>query len=225
MASRKAKLAAIGGISLAAISVVAGGAFAFFTDEAEGATTGKAGNVEITMSEVALSNPDNINPGDGDETLPEGARPGTEHLLTFGVDNAGNKSIMTRNVVTLSLEDGKDISVFSLRTADGELTEKFLSADGTDFVPAAQFESEYYAPVAVRYVTTQVALNGVGENAEVEDGVEATDVDYTYELKLAKEAEDEYELSNLKVDVEVQAMQYRNTTDGEWETLFAETLK
>lgn len=224
MASRKAKLAAIGGISLAAISVVAGGAFAFFTDEAEGATTGKAGNVEIEMSDVALSNPDNINPGDGDETLPEDARKGTEHLLTFGVDNAGNKSIMTRNVVTLSLEDGQDISVYSLRTADGELAEKFLSEDGTDFVPAAQYNSEY-APKAIRYVTTQVALNGVGEFAEVEDGVDATDVDYTYELKLAKEASDSYELGQLNIDVEVQAMQYRNTTDGEWETLFETTLQ
>lgn len=231
------KLAAIGTVAVAAIAVVSMGAFAFFTDEAEKQTSGTAGNVSIGLTDITLTNSGNINPGDEDETIDKDARKGTDHNLTFTVNNTGNKSIMTRNVITLQVDSGKlPANVYSLKTDDStELADKYYSTDGKNFVAAASV-TDMSTVKAVRYVTTQVALNGIGENAESADatattvagattnaGVDAVDFDYI--LKLAKEAGEEYELSPLSVTVEVQAMQYRNTSNAQWETLYSNTLE
>ena len=237
MNKNKKKILAIGGASIAAVAALVCGTLAFFTDSADKQTSGVAGNVEIDMTELTLSNPGNINPGDEDESKPDGAREGTEHDLTFTVTNEGNKSIMTRNVITLSVTNGDkvlDPSVYSLKSDDAtELVTKYYSADGTNYTTEKPETVKY-----VRYVTTQVALDGKGEGPGVEkDAIDVnkteakttedkTGVNYDYILKLAKETPDgDYELSQLHIDVEVQAMQYRNTTDNEWSTLFADTLK
>jgi hypothetical protein len=237
MNSKNKKIVAIGGVSLAAVAALAAGSFAFFTDSTDKKTSGFAGSVDIDATDLSLSNAENINPGDEDETKSADARVGTDHDLTFTVSNTGNKSIMTRNVITLSVANGDtvlDPSVYSLKSDDDtELVTKYYSADGVTFSEDKPDTVKY-----VRYVTTQVALNGVGEGSDNEsndavaidtDAVKTNDdinaVDYDYILKLAKETPDgDYELSTLNIDVEVQAMQYRNTTDAEWETLFADTL-
>lgn len=240
--NKNKKIIAIGGASLAAVAALAAGTFAFFTDGATKETSGTAGKVAISMTELGLSNKENINPGDEDETKSTEARKGTDHDLTFNVTNTGNKSIMTRNVITLSVEaeDGTvlDPSYYSLKADDNnELTEKYYSTNGTTFVKATGNEAIPNGAKYIRYVTTQVALNGAGTEAGVEKDATAVDrtdakttaditgVDYDYILKLAKETPDgAYELSTLNIEVEVQAMQYRNTTDAEWETLFTDTL-
>jgi hypothetical protein len=237
MNSKNKKIVAIGGVSLAAVAALAAGSFAFFTDSTDKKTSGVAGSVDIDATDLSLSNAENINPGDEDETKSADARVGTDHDLTFTVSNTGNKSIMTRNVITLSVANGDtvlDPSVYSLKSDDDtELVTKYYSADGVTFSEDKPDTVKY-----VRYVTTQVALNGVGEGSDNEsndavsidtDAVKTNDdinaVDYDYILKLAKETPDgDYELSTLNIEVEVQAMQYRNTTDAEWETLFADTL-
>lgn len=234
MKNRNKKIIAAGGVSLAAVGALLAGSFAFFTDGADKKTTGTAGNVAISMSELALSNSGNINPGDEDETKSSTARKGTDHDLTFTVNNTGNKSIVTRNVITLSVTNGSknlDPSVYSLKTNDStELVTKYYSSDGTNYTTTKPSNVKY-----VRYVTTQVALNGTGSNAEKDatavnqahqkTNSDITGVDYDYILKLDKNTPDgDYELSTLKIDVEVQAMQYRNTTDSEWSTLFSDTL-
>jgi len=231
------KLIAIGCASLAAVAALTVGTFAFFTDTANEATNGTAGKVDIEVSEKPeLSNFGNINPGDEDETLDASARLGTNHDLTFTVDNIGNKSVMTRNIITLTVNDESgnalDPSYYSLKSDDAtELVKKYYSTDGVTFTASKPADVKY-----VRYITTQVALNGVGENAEDNDAVAVnTDavktneaisaVDYDYILKLDKNTPDgAYELSKLTIDIEVQAMQYRNTTDAEWDTLFTHTV-
>ena len=221
------------------VSAIIGGSFAFFVDRAEGETDGQAGAVTISMGTMNLTNSGNINPGDNDETKSTTSRGGTSHDLTFNVENQGNKSIMTRNVVTIEVEDGLlPAYVYSLKTSTyNELTEKYYSLDGSTFVLASTVNvADLENVVAVRYITPQVALNGVGANAEIDaddstNNVEGastvnntTAVEYTYLLKLAKSASDEYEKSTLDIKVEVQAMQYRNTGDEDWVTLFTDML-
>lgn len=235
--NNKKKMVTIAGTLGVAAVAVAGATFAFFTDTAKQGTSGVAGKVAIAATGLILENPDNINPGDHDETI-NSPRSTTEHEMNFTVTNEGNKSIMTRNVITISVEDENeaalDASVYSLMTSPGvELVEKFYSVDGNNFVSQKPAEKI----VAVRYVTTQVALNGVGTAAEIDvtapttvAGVSTkqednfTSADYSYFLKLDKNAGEEYELSKITIAVNQQAMQYRNTTDAEWETLFTDTL-
>lgn len=233
------KLIAISCASLVAIAALTIGSFAFFTDTANEATNGTAGKVDIEVPEDAkpqLSNAHNINPGDEDETLAAEARKGTSHDLTFTVDNIGNKSVMTRNIITLTVNDeggnALDPSYYSLKSDDAtELVKKYYSVDGVTFTASKPEDVKY-----VRYITTQVALNGVGDNAEDNDAIAVdteavktneaiSSVDYDYILKLDKNTPDgAYEMSKLSITIEVQAMQYRNTTDAEWDTLFTHTI-
>lgn len=238
----KKKITIAGAASVVAIGAVAAGAFAFFSDTAESATSGTAGLVDVDISsDMELTNSENINPGDNDPDKPDDARPGTPHELTFAVANSGNKSIMTRNVITLSVKDSAgaidmDPSVYRLLYDDNgtELVEKYYSADGITFTSEKHEDCKY-----VRYITTQVALDGkVGSTGqETEDGItegavgngatvgEGKDnVSYAYTLMMELDTTDEYELSKLQIDLEVQAMQYRNTNNTAWDTIFTDTV-
>lgn len=253
--TNKKKVAAVCGISAAAFAAVFAGTFAFFSDTSEKVTTATAGLVDINVDQdLALSNPDNINPGDNDPNNPEGHRPGTSHDLTFGIANIGNKSIMTRNIITLSVKDqgsqALDPSVYHL-LANTAMNDNGTVADGQD-VPSIEVDEVYYAGADgvfstskpgdcqyVRYITTQVALNGADGSVqrETEEGLatgalangatvadDGASVDYLYRLMMEHETMDEYELSTLTINVESQAMQYRNTADGTWTTVFTDML-
>ena len=235
--NKNKKILAICGISVAAVGALAAGSLAFFTDGETKSTTATAGNVTIEIGDVDISNDENINPGDNDESVTSD-RAGTKHDLTFKVTNAGNKSIMTRNVITLTVGNGAtalDASIYSLKTdASTELAEKYVSVDGTTFVAPSEVAADAQIK-AVRYVTSQVALNA-SEGLEAEDAVATTvagaktndavtAADFDYLVKMKKEAGEEYEKSVLTVEVEVQAMQFRNTSDAEWTSLYTETLK
>lgn len=121
------KIAAILGSTAAAGVVVIGGALALFSDTAERNTGGIQGNVDIVATELSLSNPDNINPGDNDPDLPDTYKPlpgdpmyehrdengdakvtTTPHDLTFTITNNGNKSIRTRHTLVLCVKDVND---------------------------------------------------------------------------------------------------------------------
>lgn len=233
--NKNKKLLAVGAASLAAVGAIVAGSFAFFVDSAEKETTGTAGDVTISMTDLGLSNAENINPGDNDETKSASARPGTPHNLTFSVSNDGTKSIMTRNIITIEVEDGTlPAAVYSLKTSDtAELGEKFYSVDGNTFV-AADTVTDLSTVKAVRYITPQVELNaasGIESNdavattvAGVSTNDAVTEASFDYLLKLDKKAADEYEKSKLAIEVEVQAMQWRNTEDADWTTLFTDML-
>lgn len=233
--NKNKKILAIIGISTAAVGALAAGSLAFFTDGETKDTKATAGNVTIEMGELDISNSENINPGDNDESV-SSERAGTPHNLTFKVANAGNKSIMTRNVITLTVNGSEALpaSVYSLKTdEDSELTEKYVLVNGT-FIPASEASSDAKI-MAVRYVTEQVALNASDKGLEAKDAVattvagattndDVTSADFDYLVKMDKLAGEEYEKSTLTVEVEVQAMQFRNTTDAEWTSLYTDTL-
>lgn len=103
------KKLAIAGVSALGLAAVGFGAFAFFSDTAEQDTTGTVGTVDVTNTgKLELENAGNINPGDEDPTVPEGSTPGTSHKLSFGVKNQGNKSIVTRNIIEISVDSHYD---------------------------------------------------------------------------------------------------------------------
>jgi len=122
--NKNKKIIAIAGTSISAGVLVIGGALALFTDSADRNTGGFEGNVDIEASEITLSNPDNINPGDNDPDLPDTytPQPGdplyndgdkapvttTPHNLEFDITNNGNKSIRTRHTFVISVKDKDD---------------------------------------------------------------------------------------------------------------------
>lgn len=236
----KKKLAIILGTSLAAVSITAAGVFATFSDNAVIQETGTAGSVDIEVKNLKLSNANNINPGDHDIYLKDDPNDprnaGTPHKMTFDVSNLGTKSIKTRHMVTISLEDQNlDPSVFMI-TENGKEIENSTRYISTDkgLVPASTYNANTHGKaLAVVYYIIEDVLDGVGEPlsadglsgvAEVENPVQKTSTSYTYDFGMDHKAGVEYEKCKLNISLEVQAMQYRNTTGSDWAVLFSDNI-
>jgi hypothetical protein len=236
----KKKIAIILSASAAAAALTAGGVFATFSDNAVIQETGTAGSVDIDVSNFKLSNANNINPGDHDIYMqddPSDPRnAGTEHKLTFDVANLGTKSIKTRHMVTISLEDPDlDPSVFMI-TENGKEIENSTRYISTDkgLVLASEYSADKDGKaLAVVYYIIEDVLDGVGEPlsadglsgvAEVENAVQKTSTSYTYDLGMDHNAGVEYEKCKINIELEVQAMQYRNTTGSDWVVLFNDNI-
>lgn len=113
MKNRKKIAAAAASVAVAGL-VIAGSAFAFFVDKDWTSDVGTNGTVYIDVKDLVFTNSENINPGDYDVDVYNTAitnnsltslRTGTEHKITFTVDNVGTKSIMTRNLMTITVEN------------------------------------------------------------------------------------------------------------------------
>ena len=223
--TKKAKIicAALAGVT--ALGIVGSMGLAFFTDTDSTEATAKAGSVIIDVTDLEIENADNVNPGDEDINVPKDSREGTSHDFKFTVTNSGNKSVVTRNIITLTIKkDGNvlDANMLALYENRKELSKKYVQLDGsTDFIPYEDYTTGKI--VAVRYIVTGASLNGTGDAAEIEEGITSTKQDYSYDLSLSLEATNGYQLADIKADIEVQAMQYRNTKDSTWETVFTDT--
>lgn len=108
------KIAIIAGGAVATAGLLAAGSFAFFIDKDWTSDTVTAGTVDISIDDFNLTNALNINPGDGDVSVYNSAvaagttdtlRQGTEHKMTFTVNNNGTKSVLTRNLITITVEN------------------------------------------------------------------------------------------------------------------------
>lgn len=226
---------------LCAVAIVAGGTMALFSTSDSASKEGSIGSVNVSMSNLNIDNVGNINPGDGDPELPtdpeDPRTPGTPHDITFKVSNNGTKSIKTRNVITIEMNDktdGLDPSVFKVTNNKTEVSEKYYVVDGKD-ISAASFDASTSTCSAVKYIITGDIFDGNGTslekggNAEKEDNstVKANDSTvpektYTYALSMSHSASDKYQGKKVSITVEVQGMQYRNTNNSDWKTLFTD---
>ena len=81
-----------------AFAIIFTGAFAFFSDSAMFNDSAKVGTFDIDV-EGGLTHSgglNNLNPGDNDPSVPTENRSGSDHELSFEVNNLGNKSAITR---------------------------------------------------------------------------------------------------------------------------------
>lgn len=222
---KKSKLICAGVAGLMAVAIVGSMGLAFFSDTGETKASAKVGSVTIDVTDLEIENSGNVNPGDEDPDVPDGSREGTPHDFTFSVTNTGNKSVVTRNIITLSVSKNNtvlDANVLALYEDKKELSQKYVLIEGSEeYIPSANYTGGKI--IAVRYVVNGASLNGTGDAAEVESGITSNSQDYKYALSLALETTNEYQLADIKADIEVQAMQYRNTQDSTWDTVFTDT--
>lgn len=236
----KKKIAIISTSTFAAAALLTAGAFATFSDTAVIKTDATAGTVDIDVTGLKLTNSNNINPGDHDIYLPSNPddprNTGTEHKLSFRVDNKGTKSIKTRHVLTVSIEDqALDPSMLMFTENGQEIpnSTKYIVTENGD-VRAADYDAQKHGKaLAIRYYIIENILDGVGEPlsadgltgvAEVENAVQTTGADYCYDFGMSHLATNEYCSCKIDIELEVQAMQYRNTTGSDWAVLFNDKI-
>lgn len=235
----KNKKLTIGLATTAAFAILGLSAFALFTARDDSDFIAKAGTVDIEVDDIGMTNADNINPGDNDPANPEDAVAGTEHVFEYTVSNLGNKSVRTRHTIILTALDGEDASLLDARFLglfknDHEIGVKtFVLEDGTEISNLDTLKDDDVI-TAVKYVFMGDVFDGFGESianggsAEKEalaDVVRADEITnevsrtYYYDFGLLRQASNIYQAADFKIDVIIEAMQYRNTTEEDWETV------
>ena len=227
-------------------AAIAAGTLAMFNAQTESSVIAAAGTVQIELSEVELSNFKNINPGDNDPMVPKGASRGTPHKVSYSVTNMGTKSIQTRQTIILtatpngSKKDLIDARYLKLFDGKKELEDKtYILSNGKEVTKL----KEGHKVIAVKYTFFSDSFNG-SENAYVvqredpdseetyyiierEDGSDDAfvvaddngDVSQSYEFDFCLEdaAPNEYQGAKFNIYVAVEALQYRNSVEEDWD--------
>lgn len=226
-----------------AFAIIFTGAFAFFSDSAMFNDSAKVGTFDIDV-EGGLTHSgglNNLNPGDNDPTVPTENRPGSDHELSFEVNNLGNKSAITRakiyvygtgaNGNPLTQEELSQIIV-SERNEGKEVVgdndgDKYQQVTDNSILDASDFKEGKLIYIVGN--NDDWTLDGTEENETVADG---SSIIKTFDIGLRQEVGNpdgttikygNLEGANIHIDVEVQAIQYRNTGDPVWETIFTDS--
>lgn len=214
-------------LSAAVLSAIIIPSMAIFSDKANKEISIKATNLEVAVSEIDTSqaNLDKFNPGDGDPSNPEGARPGMPHDFSFTVNSTGNTAVMARNVVSFSVRNkdddtSLDPTKFFLLNDDGEkVADEFLylSDNGTAYKPKAEFVG---TPTHLKYILPAYELSGTGEGADVIEGHPETNKAFAYKIGLSRTVDEDFEMAALSAKVEIESIQYRNSKQEDFQSIF-----
>lgn len=230
---KKQKIGLISAVAVLAVGIVGASTLALFTARTDSDFTAKAGTVEIELDKLDLSNPLNINPGDNDPNNPEGAVNGTEHVFSYDVANTGNKSVRTRHTIILNVdkagtsEEALDARFLSLLQRGREIEDKtYILNDGKE---VKNIDGETQLVTAVKYVFisdvmdgegTDIASGGDAEKEDLTDVVKEKDgkveKTYQYDFALLRDADNMYQGADIHLSVIIEAMQYRNTDEKDW---------
>lgn len=209
--------------------VIAGASLALFTDRASLNTKGTAGTLGLDVKELNMTNKDNINPGDNDPEALKNTQSTTPHEITFSVTNTGNKSIRTRHTFVLNVKDTKGVNLDPSVIEILNNEDKKVELTGKKYIDSKGVETDTKSNdvVAIKYVILSDTLNGIGagDAVEKEEGGKEGQQNYKYHLKMSKNAENEYQGATVNMDVVIEAMQYRNTTDDDWKEIKKETIQ
>lgn len=229
----KKKIAVIAGSTVGAGALLISGALALFTARADSDFSAKAGTVQIEVDKLGLTNEKNINPGDNDPSNPEGATAGTPHKFTYDVENMGNKSVRTRHTIILTADkagDSKellDARFFAMYAKGKEVEGKVYVLENGDEKTTITEEDNVKA---VKYVFLSNVMDGKGEDvtkggdAEKESGDnvvkqsgDSVKKTYDYDFVMLRTATNTYQGCDVQIEVLVEALQYRNTDNKDWD--------
>lgn len=230
----------IAGMGILGTVFVGAGTFAFFSAKSEKTLdAAKVGTVAVEAGAEIKHEDDlnNVNPGDNDKTVNAKNRKGTDHEFKISVKNTGNKSVMVRNIIEVVAKDSKNNPVALKINKDGQDHQVVLITDAQkselsvgDTSIAGENRGMKGDPIALTYskdnksatfTSDQFALNGTEEK---EGGVDIDAKSVVYDLGLAKEVTNDLLAGGtIELKIKTQAMQYRNTGDSDWKTIFEET--
>lgn len=233
----KPKIVIAASLAISAISLMATGALAFFSDAAAfEKQSGEIGTVQIADINLQIAD----NDGQSSNSLTNWA-PGDVNTISWVVENTGTKSIATRNTLYIYWDDDmnefseKDDVVYlypqnmSNKDIQEEMFDKNVSSK-IDIGQPHEFNINGKTHTGWSYMVTGDILDGVGDSAETGDAFETnydslindtSDIydSISYKLALSNYANVHTMNKPLKIAVVTEAMQARNTADSSWETV------
>lgn len=202
-----------------------GGSLAYFTDYETIQATGTAGTVAIELNNMI-----NLLDEDGYDLL----GPGDQRVAAFEVTNMGNKSIDVRTTVAITIESEHYDLAFSGDAANQSEYDLYLASDveeveGYGYMPkegAQPIQAKSVDGNVIYYEIPEYSLNGNSDKyAEVEtiNGTGVFKHLYDYVLVFKNDTGNEWQDSNVTIDILVEAKQHENTGAG-WDIVAQETV-
>lgn len=219
--SKKTLLALL--ILLIAIAIIIGTSLAFFSSTGLVSFAGKAGTLTISVNggDEALTGAQQYftkgGVADVQDFTANNMNPGDYIYIPITVENTGSKSAWVKAVlgdITVTAKDGttdlSDGGMFTLLAIPSS-----IPAGTEDAYIKAQIETA--TPAFDDVANLDTVLSGSAEDDNPNHDTSAT---LRYIVYFDKEAGNEYQGATVNFDVNVQALQYRNTGDTDWTTVF-----
>ena len=212
---RRNKVKTAGATALAGALILAG-SMAYFTDHETAKATATAGTVDLTLTE-AWADVSNFNPGDQAD-------------FSYTISNDGNKSIDVRETIVLTSSVAMDAATqaeFELYRADDveqQSDGSYVPKYGAQPITTGEDRIVSDDNKTIKYVIDDYVLNGTGDNAETEDGIDATSKDSEYVLVFRNDSGNAFQGAELSVDLLAEAKQHRNTDGDTWSTVATEEV-
>lgn len=215
------KIGAVCGV--AALALIVGSTYSYFTDRANTEAEGVAGTVAISQSSIENSLLDE----DGKNIL----NPGDMRILDYVIKNSGSKSIVVLDKIVLS----SSVAM----TKDGQAEYEIYNKADVIEVPGKGYQpkDDTVQPLQVRtmsedgtqitYEPEQYVLNGnedLGDDKrEIEDGITTDTKTNEYVLVFKGAASNDFQNSTVKVEILSMAKQARNLDASDWTTVATQT--
>lgn len=212
-------------IIVLSLLLLVGGTFAYFTDYTVLQSTGTAGTVAIE-----LNNNIDLLDEDGFDIL----GPGDVRSAEFEVVNMGNKSIDVRTTVALTIEsEHYDLNFGGDSVSQSEfdlyLKDDVHLVDGYGWQPKEGAEPIKVKSISDNIITYDIQDYSLNGNSDRYDEVETLNGTgtykhtYDYVLLFKNDAGNDWQDSNITIDIVVEAKQHENTGAG-WEIVAKETV-
>lgn len=192
-------------LAITCIGALMIGSFAFFTDRADADATATAGNIDLVFTDLSAAAehkvPSQTNTVDkvwteNNPLCADIMNPGDNFDMGYKVANTGSKSIDVKQQIVLTS---------SVALTDAAEEYKIVIA-GQDITPVKSDDDK-----VLTYELAEIVLNGTVE----EDG-DAAEQEYDVYLAFDRLAKNKFMDSTVKVELDIQAKQHRNTTEADW---------
>lgn len=213
--SRKnTKKAVIAGSLAGAMALV--GAFAFFTDRVDTSVQATAGTVDLALNS-GWTDVANFNPGDMAD-------------LSYSIQNDGNKSVdvrerlVVKSSVAMDTADQAEFEIYRAVDVEQDANGAYVPKYGAEPVTNGEDRIVSDDNTSITYEIQEYTLNGTGENAETEDGIDETAKDSEYVLVFKDAAANTFQGADVSVDLVAEAKQHRNTGDDTWAVISTDSV-
>lgn len=212
---RRRNLKTAGAAALAG-AVILGSSMAYFTDRLDTSASATAGTVDISITEN-WQDVANFNPGDQTD-------------LSYVISNSGNKSVDVRETIVVKSNVAMDAStqaefeIYKASDVEQAANGSYAPKSGAQPITTGADRIVSADNMSIKYVIDEYVLNGTGANAETEDGVNTTENTSEYVLVFKAASDNDFQGSEITVDLLAEAKQHRNTDENTWVTVATESV-
>ena len=204
--------------------------YAYFSDKTVNNSVATAGTVDIVLDTTIENESDKIGIDLSDVCGINNLNPGDMRQASFSVENKGNKSVDIRTTVFLTstvpydfYSEQSEIELYHKDDVEEVAGKGYKPKDGAKLVQKKSISKD---GLNIIYEIPEFTLNGNMDlqEKEIEDGITSDTHLYDYVLLFKKDTANDFQSTDLSMNILVEAKQHRNTGAG-WHLINKESVK